>query len=787
MKIVKTAAPLGFETVTLPNGKTIVLLIGNTFPLRYKLKPLGFFYDDGKLTGKKTWYVPQEKFTPQLQQAVQGLQNIPPTSQTAKPTAPKTPQNWYNQQVKRNWLLAETTNDPDFPEGTLVALSKGQNGSWDCIFENGAKGNYKDNEYVKQVAKTIRDANNQLIQGFDPQELFDKYKGKVTTPNNAVQEKPADPDETGQPTDTKGRIPEEKLSVNQKQIEEAFVKTPKNIMISALAGTGKTSTLRHLASFKKPGEKWLYLVFNKKNQIEASTGAKAFAGGIDVLTSHSFLGRILGSNAEQGTFPKTNIWSQSNEKVAIIIDNIFDGAKDIFPEKQTFLAKKAIKQIASLSKNFGINPANPDVAKDIYRIIKQYDIDTTLSSEKVESDTDFSKLIVDNVIKVLNYSLPGKCIMPKLNNIRDHDDTLWFTSINNNISWPHYDVVLADEVQDFNRCQINMLQKLKEAGARLITVGDKNQALYSFRGGDSKAFDSIQALTGNEGGGFSGELPINYRSKQKIIQFVNQHTKVKNLQAASKEEGVVTQGQKRENVLDALIQEFQTGQGKLTQQTAFIARTNKPLVNTALQLMQNDVDFAIIGRDFSQELINFVQSITGKGKFRKNMPIQTFDAEIEKYTDEIRRKWSKRISKQGDLKESESISTSMMALISHLNLNGYHDKKLNMSIQNTDDFVEYIKKRFEGINVDTIEGKAQYDKLDPKSMVTLSTGHRSKGLEFERVFILAPNEYPHSKAKTPEQLEQEDNNWYVSLTRAMSELHVLAPEEDKKTPGIMDV
>jgi superfamily I DNA/RNA helicase len=243
---------------------------------------------------------------------------------------------------------------------------------------------------------------------------------------------------------------------------------------------------------------------------------------------------------------------------------------------------------------------------------------------------------------------------------------------------------------------------------------------------------------------------------------------------------------RRENVLDTLIQEFQAGQGKLTQQTAFIARTNKPLVNTALQLMQNDVDFAIIGRDFSQELINFVQSITGKGKFRKNMPIQTFDAEIEKYTDEIRRKWSKRISKQGDLKESESISTSMMALISHLNLNGYHDKKLNMSIQNTDDFVEYIKKRFEGINIDTIEGKAQYDKLDPKGMVTLSTGHRSKGLEFERVFILAPNEYPHSKAKTPEQLEQEDNNWYVSLTRAMSELHILAPEEEKKQgiPGV---
>jgi ABC-type cobalamin/Fe3+-siderophores transport system ATPase subunit len=57
-----------------------------------------------------------------------------------------------------------------------------------------------------------------------------------------------------------------------------------------LAGTGKTTVLRHIASFKKPGEKWIYLVFNKRNQLEAK---ESFPKDIESMTSHGFLKDVL--------------------------------------------------------------------------------------------------------------------------------------------------------------------------------------------------------------------------------------------------------------------------------------------------------------------------------------------------------------------------------------------------------------------------------------------------------------------------------------------------------------
>ena len=56
----------------------------------------------------------------------------------------------------------------------------------------------------------------------------------------------------------------------------------------------------------------------------------------------------------------------------------------------------------------------------------------------------------------------------------------------------------------------------------------------------------------------------------------------------------------------------------------------------------------------------------------------------------------------------------------------------------------------------------------------------TKGLEFDRVFILEPNLFPHPKAKTPEELTQEENAKYVAFTRAMKGLHVLAPTKEEK-------
>ncbi len=63
---------------------------------------------------------------------------------------------------------------------------------------------------------------------------------------------------------------------------------------------------------------------------------------------------------------------------------------------------------------------------------------------------------------------------------------------------------------------------------------------------------------------------------------------------------------------------------------------------------------------------------------------------------------------------------------------------------------------------------------DDESPITLSTCHRAKGLEGERIFIIKPEDMPMVwERQLKWQKEQEDNLLYVALTRSKSELYIV--------------
>ncbi len=333
--------------------------------------------------------------------------------------------------------------------------------------------------------------------------------------------------------------------------------------------------------------------------------------------------------------------------------------------------------------------------------------------------------------------------------MRDHDDTLWYAAINNNLNWPRYDVVLADEVQDFNSCQTMMLQKLAAAGARIVAVGDPNQSIYMFRGASADAFGNVgKVLGGTPNGNAQHELPVNYRSGRKIIEYVNEKTHVKNLVAGKPHDGIVTEGAPYDLAMANLADEQKKG-GKLAQQTALIARTNAPLVEGALSLLHDNIDFVIIGRDFSKELVEHVEKITGKGRNAKNIPIEELGNEMSTFMANLEQKWAGKISKAPQLKDMKAINDAMGKVLEYLAAYNFTDPKLNMRVANSNNFIHYLRSRFSGVNVDNAEEAAKLQQRDPLSFVTLTSAHRSKGLEFDRVFILKPELFPHPKAKNP--------------------------------------
>lgn len=739
----KTVLAAIITNVSFVDGQSVFVIMGKeTYPIRQNLAQLGFIWNDIK----KYWSRNLNSLLNDLN-SIEKLKslgiNVPQNKPINTPVnqQPK-PNNWLTRSGVV-WFLSKRKQD-----GELIAVSKSGN-DWQWIDANNNQGVYP-NEGIATIIESIRGADGKPISSSSPEELL---KSQIKEEN---------------PTGIKGRIPPEKLSVFQKEIENSFVDTQKNIMTNALAGTGKTTTLRHLASFKNPGEKWLYLVFNKKNQVE---GKEKFPRDVEVLTSHAFLGRVLNKSSEMGLVPQTDIWT-AGERISELLDKQME-YDTTFPPQLRFSAKLVIMQLSNLAKAYAINPSSSNAPQEIADIIKKFQIDCDLSTDKFQSNQDFTQDIIEKTLDVMHASLPGNSGIPELENFRDHNDTLWYCALNPDIKWPKYDVVLADEVQDFNKCQMIMLTKLAEAGARLVCVGDPNQALYLFRGADANAFQNISSmLNTGQNGAAQHSLPTNYRSGKAIINYVNQHTSVKNLQAGLQHEGLVTENIEYDNAIDKLAMEWKQN-GKLKEQTAFIGRTNKPLVETALDLMKNDLDFVIIGRDFSSELVKHLQQVTGKGRNQKIIPIHQLESALNDYVSVLENKWRGKISKAPKLKQIKETTESLTNVVRYLSLNNFKDARLNMYVKNSLEFVEYLKRRFGGIDTDSESGSNELKMKDPKSFVTISTAHRSKGLEFGRVFIVHNELFPHPNAKTPEELVQEDNCYYVALTRAMNELHVL--------------
>jgi ATP-dependent exoDNAse (exonuclease V) beta subunit len=95
----------------------------------------------------------------------------------------------------------------------------------------------------------------------------------------------------------------------------------------------------------------------------------------------------------------------------------------------------------------------------------------------------------------------------------------------------HY---LIDEFQDTSLGQWRnlalMVQEALQSGGSLFYVGDKKQAIYAFRGGESRLFDALQIQLAD----FNVQatsLDKNYRSCPEIIKFNNRVFSLDNLQA----------------------------------------------------------------------------------------------------------------------------------------------------------------------------------------------------------------------------------------------------------------
>ena len=104
---------------------------------------------------------------------------------------------------------------------------------------------------------------------------------------------------------------------------------------------------------------------------------------------------------------------------------------------------------------------------------------------------------------------------------------------------------------------------------------------------------------------------------------------------------------------------------------------------------------------------------------------------------------------------------------------GQSQDDIEMIMANILDRIETIQAIYESSRARTMEDlKRSISDLfsDKRAKVWLSSIHKAKGLESNRVILLYPHLLPHPNAKKPWEKEQEWNLKYVALTRAIAEL-----------------
>jgi superfamily I DNA/RNA helicase len=310
----------------------------------------------------------------------------------------------------------------------------------------------------------------------------------------------------------------------------------------------------------------------------------------------------------------------------------------------------------------------------------------------------------------------------------DFTDMLYFP-IRFNLNCPQFDFVFIDECQDLSSCQQELMKKTLNQNGRFIAVGDPNQCIYGFAGSDTDSFQKLVNLPDT----IQLPLSLTYRCSKKVTELA---------------QSIVPQIQPIETAPEGLVRH----NGKIEEmqsENLVLCRMNAPLINLCIRLLKNNIKAFVKGKDIGLNLINMLKK-TKKSKVADALTILW--NERTKLVEKLVRKGMN----QTDAENSNFIIT-------------YVDKveAIEALSENAESVAEVIN-RINSIFADESIG------------VCLSTIHKAKGLESDKVFIIEPQCLPAPWVKQDWEIEQENNLAYVAYTRAKNEL-VFVPESEFTT------
>jgi len=366
----------------------------------------------------------------------------------------------------------------------------------------------------------------------------------------------------------------------QQLIISATKTTTSNLMVNALAGTGKTSTLEMLEGVAKQ-KPILYLCFNKRNADEATA---RMLGSTTVRTFNALGHRIWASAIGKGI-------SLDTKKTYNIVKEITDDVRG--PESRTIWnAYDQVRQGVEMAKAVGYVPegVNPSAT----RLASRNLLHTILDEEPDDLVSDLIDAVLRRSIKL---SYEGSI---------DYNDQVYMSALFGG-AFPKFPLTLVDEYQDLNPVNHEMIRKLV-GDRRLIGVGDPHQNIYGFRGAKSNGMaEAVTHYAASE-----LDLSVSFRCPERIVRNARWHVPHFKWFNPGGEVGV------RDYHAAA---DFEPN-------AVFICRNNAPLLSLAFKLIAHGHGINLVGSEIGPRIVTTLKKL-GNGELGKEQALSGVDQWLE--------------------------------------------------------------------------------------------------------------------------------------------------------------
>lgn len=342
-----------------------------------------------------------------------------------------------------------------------------------------------------------------------------------------------------------------------------------NLMVNALAGTGKSATLKMIDRVNKT-KPALYLVFNKRNAEEAKKSGEF--SDTTVIKTFNALGHGIWANAitKPINLDKSKMRTLWREMVE---DLTRTNAND------AWRAYHVVMDGLEKAKSLGYVPT--DCVRAHRSLIDRH----TLHHAMDERPDEYAASLIDELLsESINRAYAG---------LIDFNDQIYMPALFGG-TFPKFPRVMVDEYQDQSPVNHAMLERLVKG--RVIGVGDPFQNIYGFRGakaGGMSAAIETYSMT---------QLPlsISFRCPSEIVkaaQWRVPHFQWSNL-------GGSVNALKRMDGAD------------FPDDSTIICRNNAPLLRLAFRLISAGRSVTVVGSELGPRLVAIMKKLGPDSMFR---------------------------------------------------------------------------------------------------------------------------------------------------------------------------